>query len=136
MIVVDASVVANALADDGDDGRQARRRLTDESDLAAPDLVDVETVSVLRRRWLAGDLTDRRFSAAVGDLADLPMLRLPTQALMRRAFDLRANVTPYDAVYVALAEHLDAVLVTADARISGAPGIRCTVEVVRLPASG
>jgi len=135
VIVVDASVVANALADDGDDGRQARRRLTEESDLAAPDLVDVETVSVLRRRWLAGDLTDRRFSSAVDDLADLPMLRLPTQALVRRAFDLRANVTPYDAVYVALAEHLDAALVTGDARLARASGIRCTVEVLRAPAS-
>jgi len=135
VIVVDASVVANALADDGDDGRQARRRLAEATDLAAPDLVDVETVSVLRRRWLAGDLTDRRYSSAVEDLADLPILRLPTQALVRRAFDLRANVTPYDAVYVTLAEHLDATLVTADARLAGAPGIGCTIEVLRATAS-
>lgn len=130
MIVVDASVVANALADDGHDGDVARQRLVNATRLAAPDLVDVETVSVLRRRWRAGDLTARRFSVAVDDLADLPMLRLPTLPLMRRAYELRANVTAYDATYVALAEQLDWVLLTADGRLARAPGIRCTVEVI------
>jgi predicted nucleic acid-binding protein len=130
LIVVDASVVANALADDGADGRLARRRLLDASDLAAPDLVDVETVSVLRRRWRTGDLTARRFSSAVDDLAELAVVRFPTLPLLRRAYDLRANVSAYDATYVALAEHLGWSLVTADARLSRAPGIRCTVEVI------
>jgi len=130
VIVVDASVVANALADDGNDGNLARRRLVDAPELAAPDLVDVETVSVLRRRWRAGDLTARRFSTAVDDLADLNMVRLPTLPLMRRAYELRANVTAYNTTYVALAEHLGWVLVTADRRLSRAPGIRCTVEVI------
>jgi predicted nucleic acid-binding protein len=130
VIVVDASVVANALADDGHDGDVARQRLVNATRLAAPDLVDVETVSVLRRRWRAGDLTARRFAVAVDDLADLPMLRLPTLPLMRRAYELRTNVTAYDATYVALAEQLDWVLLTADGRLARAPGIRCTVEVV------
>jgi len=130
LIVVDASVVANALADDGHDGDVARRHLTDAPRLAAPDLVDVETVSVLRRRWRAGDLTARRFSAAVDDLADLAMVRVPTLPLMRRAYELRANVTAYDATYVALAEQLGWVLLTADARLSRAPGIRCAVELI------
>lgn len=129
-MVVDASVVANALADDSDDGDLARRRLVEAGELAAPDLVDVETVSVLRRRWRAGDLTARRFSAAVDDLADLALVRLPTLPLMRRAYELRANVTAYDATYVALAEHLGWVLLTADGRLARAPGIRCTVEVI------
>ena len=93
MIVVDASVVANALADDGDDGDLARRRLIRAGELAAPDLVDVETVSVLRRRWLAGDLTARRFSTAVDDLGDLALIRMPTLPLIRRAYELRANIT-------------------------------------------
>lgn len=130
MIVVDASVVANALADDGHDGEIARRRLVEARSLAAPDLVDVETVSVLRRRWLAGSLTARRFSTAVDDLADLPLARLPPLPLMRRAYELRANVTVYDATYVALAEHLGWTLVTGDGRLGGAPGIRCVVEVL------
>lgn len=130
MIVVDASVVANALADDGKDGDLSRRRLVGANKLAAPDLVDVETVSVLRRRWRAGDLTARRFSAAVDDLADLDMTRLPTLPLMRRAYELRANVTAYDATYVALAEHLGWVLLTADGRLARSPGIWCEVEVI------
>lgn len=129
-MVVDASVVANALADDGDDGELARCRLIDAGQLAAPDLVDVETVSVLRRRWLAGDLTARRFSSAVDDLGDLDLVRVPTLPLMRRAYELRASVTAYDACYVALAEHLGWALLTADRRLSRAPGITCPVEVL------
>lgn len=130
MIVVDASVLANALADDELDGEVARDRLLRAGDLVAPDLVDVETVSVLRRRWLAGYLTARRFSAAVDDLEDLDLTRFPTLALMRRAYELRANVTPYDATYVALAEQLDCALLTADTRLARAPGIRCPIDVV------
>ncbi len=129
MIVVDASVVATALADDGAAGRRARARLLRAGHLAAPDLVDVETVSVLRRRWLAHTLTARRFSAAVDDLADLDLDRFPTLPLMRRAYELRANVTAYDASYVALAELLDCPLLTADTRLARAPGTTCAVEV-------
>jgi predicted nucleic acid-binding protein len=127
---VDASVVANAVADDTSDGDATRSRLHDGGDLLAPDLVDVETVSVLRRRWLANDLTGRRFREAVDDLVALPIVRYPTRHLMHRAFELRANVTPYDAVYVALAEGLGCPLLTADVRLSNAPGPRCAIEVV------
>ncbi len=130
MIVVDASVLANALADDHHDGDLARDRLVRGGDLVAPDLVDVETTSVLRRRWLAGDLPARRFSAALDDLGQLDLTRFPTLPLMRRAYELRANVTPYDAAYVALAEELGCPLVTADVRLARAPGLRCTVALV------
>ncbi|HEX5365753.1 MAG TPA: type II toxin-antitoxin system VapC family toxin [Acidimicrobiales bacterium] len=130
MIVVDASVLANAIGDDETDGRVARDRLAREGDLFAPDLVDVETVAVLRRRWLAGEVTARRFSTAIGDLEDLALSRFPTLPLMRRAYELRANVTAYDAAYVALAEQLDCPLVTADARLAGTPGLRCAVDVI------
>lgn len=130
MIVVDASILANALADDGTDGRTARERLSREVDLLAPDLVDVETVSVLRRRWLAGTLTAQRFSTAIDDLEDLDLARFPTLPLMRRAYELRANVTSYDATYLALAERLGCTLVTADARLASAPGILCPVDLV------
>ncbi len=131
MIVVDASVLANALADDTSDGTTARKRLSNSDGLAAPDLVDVETVAVLRKRWIAGDLTDERFSEAVDDLQDLDLARYPALPLMRRAFELRANVTAYDAVYVALAELLDCTLVTADRLLAAAPTISCPVDVVR-----
>lgn len=131
MIVVDASVLANALADDRPDGRAARARLVVDGDLAAPDLVDVETVAVFRKRWMAGDLSQNRFSIAIDDLEDLHLARYPALPLMRRAFELRDNVAVYDAVYVALAERLDCVLVTADQRLASAPGISCPVEVVR-----
>ena len=67
MIVVDASVLANALGDDDDDGRTARDGLRGGGDLASPDLIDVETVAVLRKRWLARTISDQRFEAAVGD---------------------------------------------------------------------
>jgi predicted nucleic acid-binding protein len=131
LIVVDASILANAVGDDGQAGHVARARLRAAGEASAPDLVDVETVSVLRRRWLAGDLTARRVCSAIDDLLALPLVRVPTRPLMLRAYELRANATPYDAAYVALAEGLACALVTADARLARAPGIRCVVEVLQ-----
>ena len=130
MIVIDASVLVNVLADDGDDGALARDHVA-RTDLHAPELVDVETVSALRRRWMAGDLSDERFALALDDLEVLELERFPALPLMRRAYELRANVTAYDAAYVALAEVLRCPLVTADARLARAPGIRCEVKVLR-----
>ena len=130
MIVIDASVLANALADDGVDGATARGRLTDAAPIAAPDLIDVETVAVLRKRWIAGNLTDQRFSDAIEDLEDLYLTRYPALPLMRRAFELRSNVTAYDATYVALAERIGCTLITADQRLANAPTITCLVEVL------
>lgn len=130
MIVIDASVLANAVADDGPDGHRARAELERAGAASAPDLIDVETVAVLRKRWLAKTITDDRFSSAVDDLADLAVKRYPTLPLMRRAHDLRANVTAHNAAYVALAEGLNCVLVTADERLAGAPALRCAVRVL------
>jgi predicted nucleic acid-binding protein len=129
LIVLDASVLANVVGDDGPVGNGARSRLATAGSGSVPDLADVETVAVLRKRWLAGDLTARRFRSAVGDLLALPLTRFPVGPLMVRAYELRANVTPYDATYVALAEGLRCPLVTADARLGRAPGIHCAVEV-------
>lgn len=95
-----------------------------------PDLADVETVAVLRKRWLAGDLRDGRFRSAIDDLLALPLARYPVGPLMPRAYELRANVTAYDAAYIALAEALACTLVTADARLGGAAGIGCDVELL------
>jgi predicted nucleic acid-binding protein len=130
VIVVDASVLATVVGDDGPDGRRARTEVRAGRDLAAPDLVDVETVAVLRKRWLAGDLSDRRFAGAVEDLEDLDLDRFPTLAFMRRAYQLRGNVTPYDAAYIALAETLGCELLTADRRLAKAPGPRCVVRLL------
>ena len=130
MIVVDASVLANAIGDDEASGRQARDLIRAHHELAAPDLVDVETTAVLRRRWLAGTITDGRFGDAVDDLAAIPLTRFPTLRLMRRAYELRANVTAYDACYVALAEALDWPLCTGDRRLANATGPRCTMQLL------
>ena len=129
MIVVDASVLANVVGDDTECGGAARARLALAREVAVPDLADVETVAVLRKRWLAGDITARRFKAAVQDLVALPMVRYPTGPFMTRAYELRANVTPYDAAYVALAEALACTLLTADGRLARAPAVACKIEI-------
>jgi predicted nucleic acid-binding protein len=130
VIVVDASVLANVVGDDGADGRRARNEVRGAGDIAAPDLVDVETVAVLRKRWLSGTISDHRFSAALDDLEAIDLERYPALPLIRRSYDLRANVTVYDAMYVALAETLGCELVTGDQRLATAPGLRCVVRVL------
>ncbi|CAA9255097.1 MAG: Toxin 1, PIN domain [uncultured Acidimicrobiales bacterium] len=129
MIVVDASALAPALADDGPDGDSARARLRGQS-LAAPELIDLETTSVIRRQLLSGHLDARRAELAVGDLTDLPLRRAPHRPLLHRCWELRQNLTAYDAAYVALAELLELVLVTADARLAAAPGPRCRIDLL------
>jgi len=129
VIVVDASVLANVVGDDGEDGVLARD-LVRGHDLSVPDLADVEVVSVLRRRWLARTMTAGRFSDALDDLVALPADRYPVLPFMPRAYELRANVSPYDATYVALAEQLQCPLLTADRRLASAPGPRCAITVV------
>jgi predicted nucleic acid-binding protein len=130
VIVVDASVLANTIADDGAVGRRARGELRAAGELAAPDLVDVETTAVLRKRWLAGAISDQRFAVAIEDLEDLELDRYPTLPLMRRAYELRANVTAYDAAYIALAEVLGCGLLTGDLRLTNAPGPRCAIRLL------
>jgi predicted nucleic acid-binding protein len=129
VIVVDASVLANVIGDDGIDGNRAREVLRGQ-ELSVPDLVDVEVVSVLRRRWLAKAMTARRFAAAVDDLGALPADRYPVLPFMPRAYELRANVSAYDATYVALAEQLGCALVTVDRRLAAASGPRCAITVI------
>lgn len=129
MIVVDASVLAPALGDDGADGEQARDRLKGEV-LAAPELIDLEVPSILRRLVLAGGMPLRRAELALSDLLALPLRRVAHRALLPRCWELRSTLTVYDAAYVALAEELSATLLTADTRLSRAPGLRCQVEVL------
>lgn len=129
MIVLDASAVVLALADDGPTGDAARVRLAGER-LVAPELLDVEVVAAWRRHAAAGLLDERRAAMARTDLRELPVERVPHRHLMERCWELRANVTTYDAVYVALAELLDAPLVTADRKLANATGVRCDIEVL------
>ena len=129
MLVVDASVLATALADDGTDGDIARGRLRGQ-ELAAPELIDLEVVSVLRRQLSVGKLDPRRARLALDDLLELPIRRVSHRALLRRCWQLRDNLSVYDAAYVALAKALDAPLLTADARLAKAPGVGCAIEVL------
>lgn len=130
MLVVDASVVVVALADDGRDGDDARARLRGE-ELAAPELVDLEVASVLRRQVRTGAIDVRRAGLALADLAAMPMARAPHHALLHRCWQLRDNLTVYDAAYVALAEALNADLLTGDHRLAAATGPRCRIETLR-----
>jgi predicted nucleic acid-binding protein len=129
VLVVDASVIAPAVVDGGPDGEMCRARIKGQS-LAAPDLLRVEAVSVIRRRLPAGGLTAKQATHAIGDLLSLPIAVYPTAALLRRVWELRDNVTAYDACYVALAEALRCPLVTADRRLAKAPGTRCEFDLV------
>ena len=130
VIVTDASVLATALADDGADGDQARGRLSGHR-LAAPELIDLEVLSVLHRHRRAGLLDDKRADLALADLRALPLKRVAHLPLVVRCWELRDTVTAYDAAYIALAELLECPLITADTTLASAPGIRCSVDVVR-----
>ena len=129
MIVVDASVVVTALADDGTDGDRVRQRLRGER-LFAPHLIDLEVASAWRRLATAGALDNRRVELGLADLLALRLERVEHGPLLGRCWELRTNLTIYDAAYVALAEALDTTLLTADRRLAGGPGSRCTVEVI------
>ena len=125
MVVIDASVLVNALLVN----RSARSRLAAES-LQAPELIDAEVLSVLRRLVLAGKLQDVAALQALTVAHQLGLRRYVSRALWRRAWELRLNLSAYDALYVALAEQLQVPLLTADARLARAPGLRCCVELI------
>ncbi len=126
-IVVDALVVVAAFVDSGPDGQWALHQMR-RSRLAAPHLMPVEVASVLRRGELAGDLSSDAAALAHVDLVDLPVKLFPYEPFALRVWQLRKTVTSYDAWYVALAEELDATLLTLDERLSGASGPRCRIE--------
>lgn len=129
MIVVDASIVVSALADDGTDGDRARERLRG-GRLAAPHLIDIEVTSAWRKLASAGHLDGRRVGLALEDLRSLRIDRVPHGPLLSRCWELRENLTVYDAAYVALAEALETTLLTIDGRLANAPGRRCQVEIL------
>lgn len=126
--VIDASVLVAALVDSGPDGKWAESELLGEQ-LAAPHLLAVETANILRRAVLAGDLSEDTGALAHADLLDLRIELFAYEPLAARVWDLRHNVTAYDACYVALAEHLDAPLSTLDRRLARSPGPRCKFRI-------
>ena len=127
MIVVDASVLVVALADDGPDGDQARAWLRG-GRLTLPELADLEVASVLRQQMKAGTLDARRARLALDDLAALPAGGHRTAPCSRAAGNWD-NLTIYDAAYVALAEAMNTTLLTGDQKLARAPGPRCPIEI-------
>jgi predicted nucleic acid-binding protein len=128
--VVDASVLVLALAG----GKRARRALDAVSaggELHAPHLVDVEVTNALRSLVLRGEISEDLALQARLDLEDMPVTRYPHGGLLERAWHLRHRISAYDGVYVALAELLDAPLLTADGRLARAGGHGVTVELLR-----
>ncbi|HEX3794054.1 MAG TPA: type II toxin-antitoxin system VapC family toxin [Acidimicrobiales bacterium] len=127
--MVDASVLMLALGEDTPKGVRARVRLRGER-LTAPEIIDLETLSAWRRYVLAGTMSVDRAHMAVRLLRRIPLRRAPHKYLIERSWELRHNVTPYDAAYVALAEIYGVPLLTADAALAAAPGPTCQFELL------
>ena len=129
MLVVDASCLAEVVIG-GTGAEEIRERLAAEVDQAAPHIVDVEVFGVVRRAYLRGHLDRTGATQAVEELAAWPGERFGHRPLLARAWELRDTVRGWDAMYVALAEALDAVLLTADRRLATATGPACRIETV------
>lgn len=126
-LVCDASAVVTALLDAGDSGAWLAGRLA-AAELSAPALLLFECSNVIRRHELGDLISPDHAAQAHADLLDLPIEFFPYEALAQRVWQLRHNLTSYDAAYVALAEALEVPLITLDRRLAEAPGILCRVE--------
>lgn len=122
----DASAIVALLTDSGPDGQWATETLSG-SNLLAPSLVMFESSNIIRRLESAGLIGSGQAAQAHGDLLDLDIEQWPYELVSARAWELRHNLSSYDASYVAVAEAADAPLVTLDGRISRAPRLMCTV---------
>jgi predicted nucleic acid-binding protein len=125
MIVIDASAGVSALLNDG-----PARRLLGTERLHAPHLIDSEIASALRRQVHTNRITATDGWRALDTWRRLALMRYPMLGLLKRVWELRGNLSAYDASYVAMAESLDCALVTADSRLSNAPHLRCPITVV------
>jgi predicted nucleic acid-binding protein len=123
-LVIDASMVVAALFDAGPAGAWADS-LLESTDLAAPHLMPVEVANILRRAAQAGDISTDVAALAHGDLIQLGVALFPYEPFGERVWELRDNMTTYDAWYVAVAEGLNAPLATLDGRLVGLAGPRC-----------
>ncbi|MDN5797423.1 MAG: type II toxin-antitoxin system VapC family toxin [Intrasporangium sp.] len=131
MLVVDASCLVEVLTG-GPGAEPVRRRLALDGDQAAPHVIDVEVFGVIRREHLRGRLDATAAAQAVVDLRLWPGERYGHRLLLARAWQLRDTVRGWDAMYVALAEALDAVLLTTDRRLATATGPTCRIEALGL----
>ena len=127
MIVVDTSAIVDVLVSSEPDPEL--RSLVSQGDVHAPHLLDVEVVSALRRHVARGTLSADRAADARKDFEALTIVRYPHVPLLDRIWELRENLTAYDAAYVALSELLGAPLVTCDASLARAPGHEAEVKV-------
>jgi predicted nucleic acid-binding protein len=130
MIVVDASAMLEFLLQTPLGTRVEARLFRDGDDFHSPHLVDVEVTQGLRRLVRMGEVSPDRAADAVADLLDLDLHRHAHVDLLARAWKLRENLTVYDAMYIALAEALDATVITCDAPLTRAPGRRAPIEVI------
>ena len=130
MIVLDASVALELVLRSARSQSVAARIANPGETLHAPHVIDLEVAQVLRRFVRAGTLPERRAAKALGDFRDLPIVRYAHALLLDRIWELRPNATAYDAAYLALAEALNAPLLTVDRRLQGVPGLRARIEVV------
>ena len=126
-LVIDASLVVSALVDSGRTGTWAESVLAAEP-LSAPHLMPVEAANILRRAAMAGNISADAASMAHADLLDLRVELFPYAPFAARVWELRENVTSYDAWYIALAESLESKVATLDLRLARAPGPRCRFE--------
>ena len=130
MIVVDASAMIEVLLRTPAAAAVDARLFEPGETLHAPHLLDVEVAQVIRRYVANGDIDADRGREALDDLADLRLRRYPHDVLLPRIWELRHNLTAYDAAYVALAEALDAPLLTRDRRLAAAAGRRARIELI------
>jgi predicted nucleic acid-binding protein len=131
MTVVDASVVVVALTDLEPWGPAVRERLVLADELLAPHVLDLEVASAVRRKVRERKMTGRAGAVALAGLEALPLERYPHAPFIGRIWELRHDLTPYDAAYVALAEALDMPLVTMDAALASVRKLGCRIELLR-----
>jgi predicted nucleic acid-binding protein len=130
VIVVDASALVEVLLRTPAAAQVEKRMFVTDQTMHAPHLLDIEVAHAIRRYAASGEISDERGRHALVDLADLPVQRYPHAVLLPRIWSLRHSISAYDAAYVALAEALDANLITRDKRLAAASGHHATIELV------
>lgn len=130
MIVIDTSLLVEALTSDDGRAHRVRMLLTEDQGWHAPEHVAVETTSAVRGRLLGKKISLERAEFALATLREMPIVRAPWSHVADRVWELRENMTPYDAAFIALAEQLGCPVVTTDRKLANCPLRRCDVRVI------